>query len=139
MEITHEWIGILTLAGGAFTAILGLFRKIDKMGNDIQSLKENDIAVLKENRFSDKSDLKEIYSDIKKDIKHLEGTVGQMQTNLRVFINEGNEKTNERIYQMEKAFLSQIKEVNDRVDGVKDDLHEHKHEINEKLIRHLST
>jgi hypothetical protein len=130
MEITHEWIGILALAGSAFGAILGLFRKIDKQGNEIASMREN--------RFSDKSDLKEFSSDIKKDIKHLEATVGQMQTNLRVFINEGNEKTNERIYQMEKAFLSQIKEVNDRVDAVKDDLHEHKHEVNEKIITHLS-
>ncbi len=130
MQVTPEWIGILSIAGGAIGAIIGIYRKIDQQGNEIKTMRES--------RSTDRADWKEFSTDFKKDIKHLEGVVGQMQTNLRVFINEGNEKTNERIHQMEKAFLLQIKEVHDRVDSVKDDMHEHKHEVNEKIIKHLS-
>lgn len=130
MNIEPQWAGIISIAISCIGGWVAINKKVDKTQTLLDAhLKNND-----QNRI----DFKEFQGELKKDLKHLESAVGQSTTNLRIFINEGNKETNERIYQLEKATLQQIKEVHDRIDHVKDDIHNHKHEVNEKIITHLA-
>lgn len=144
-QISPNFIALIGIFIGLLGSVIGVYVTLNnKVSNMHTSLSEHlkhyadDKLIAQKNSDQSRSDLKEFQQEFKKDFKHLEGTVGQMQTNIRVFIGESSEKTNERIHQVEKAFLQQIKEVHDRIDVVKEDVHSHKHEIHEKIIVHLT-
>jgi len=114
--VTKEIIGIITITVMLVGLIVRLNSRIDRL--------EFKAAHLEEAMKHDREQFQKMLENLSNDFKHLEKNIGQMQTNLRVFIQEqGREQT------------EQIRELSHKLDHLKDEHNKYKIEITEKLTR----
>jgi predicted nucleic acid-binding Zn-ribbon protein len=114
--VTKEIIGIITITVMLVGLIVRLNSRIDRL--------EFKAAHLEEAMKHDREQFQKMLENLSHDFKHLEKNIGQMQTNLRVFIQEqGREQT------------EQIRELSHKLDHLKDEHNKYKVEITEKLTR----
>lgn len=116
LSLTKELIGIFTLAISGVTIIVRLNSRLDKLEFRADNLEEDG----KE----DRDRTQRMFEKLQGDIVHLEKHIGQMQTNIRVFIGEQNNETNAKL---EKLFT--------KIDEYYKDLNDHKLEVAKQVSR----
>lgn len=116
LSLTKELIGIFTLAISGVTIIVRLNSRLDKLEFRTDNLEEDG----KE----DRDRTQRMFEKLQGDIVHLEKHIGQMQTNIRVFIVEQNNETNAKL---EKLFT--------KIDEYYKDLNDHKLEVAKQVSR----
>lgn len=116
LSLTKELIGIFTLAISGVTIIVRLNSRLDKLEFRTDNLEEDG----KE----DRDRTQRMFEKLQGDIVHLEKHIGQMQTNIRVFIGEQNNETNAKL---EKLFT--------KIDEYYKDLNDHKLEVAKQVSR----
>lgn len=119
LSLTKELIGIFTLAISGVTIIVRLNSRLDKLEFRTDNLEEDG----KE----DRDRTQRMFEKLQGDIVHLEKHIGQMQTNIRVFIGEQNNETNAKL---EKLFT--------KIDEYYKDLNDHKLEVAKQVSRNGS-
>ena len=120
LSLTKELIGIFTLAVSGVTIIIRLNSRLDKLEFRADALEEAGKI--------DRERTQRMFEKLSGDIIHLEKNIGQMQTNIRVFIGEQNNETNAKL---EKLMI--------KMDEFYKDLYAHKLEVASKYNKNGTT
>lgn len=112
--ITKEIIGISTLALSLIGVVIRLNSRIEKL----EYMSKTHAEMIKEDRESVRRMLEKLTGDF----IHLEKNIGQMQTNLRIFIGEQGKETTE-----------QLNKLSEKIEHLKDEHNKYKLEITERI------
>ena len=89
-------------------------------------------------RSVEREDFRDFKNDMKGLITHLENTIKQGQTSLRIIIDEHTKDINSRIDILQNSMHIQHKELSEKILHVERQMNEHRDETNNKIIEHLS-
>jgi DNA anti-recombination protein RmuC len=112
--ITKEIIGISTLALSLIGVVIRLNSRIEKL----EYMTKTHAEMIKE----DREVVRRMLEKLTGDFIHLEKNIGQMQTNLRIFIGEQGKETAE-----------QLNKLSDKIEHLKDEHNKYKIEITERF------
>ena len=112
--ITKEIIGISTLALSLIGVVIRLNSRIDKL----EYITKTHAEMIKE----DREVVRRMLEKLTGDFIHLEKNIGQMQTNLRIFIGEQGKETTE-----------QLNKLAEKIEHLKDEHNKYKIEISERF------
>lgn len=112
--ITKEIIGISTLALSLIGVVIRLNSRIEKL----EYMTKTHAEMIKE----DREVVRRMLEKLTGDFIHLEKNIGQMQTNLRIFIGEQGKETTE-----------QLNKLSEKIEHLKDEHNKYKLEITERF------
>jgi methyl-accepting chemotaxis protein len=131
MTISTEWIGIILSFGGIIMFAMRLYSKVETM--------QKMFELLEKSRGTEREDFREFKNDMKGMIAHLENTIKQGQTSLRIIIDEHTKDINLRIDDLQSSMHTQHKELSEKILHVERQMNEHRDETNNKIIEHLTS
>ena len=112
--ITREIIGLVTIALSLVGVAIRLNSRIDKL----EYVSKTHGDMIKE----DREQVRRMLEKLTGDFIHLEKHIGQMQTNLRIFIGEQGKETTE-----------QLEKLAQKIENLKDEHNRYKIEITERF------
>jgi hypothetical protein len=131
LEISSEWIGLVFSFGGVLMFAMRLYSKVETM--------QKMFELLEKNRNTEREDFRDFKNDMKGMITHLENTLKQGQTSLRIIIDEHTKDINSRIDLLQSSMHLQHKELSDKILHVEREMNSHRDETNNKIIEHLTS
>jgi hypothetical protein len=131
LEISSEWIGLIVSFGGILMFIMRLYSKVETH--------QKMFELSEKSRSVEREDFRDFKNDIKGLITHLENTLKQGQTSLRIIIDEHTKDINSRIDILQNSMHTQHKELSEKILHVEREMNNHRDETNNKIIEHLST